>query len=255
MIDFHLPWQDQFSYLHFDILDSTNNEAKRIANNERQGNFLIVADEQTAGRGRVSRTWHSPKGNLYFSLLLKQKLPLLQAAQLVFLSAIAMGETLELALNKNGPINLSYKWPNDILVNQAKLGGILLETNVCSDSPICEWLVIGIGINLAHHPELEELAYKATSAYALGYKTRPDEILDNFMRNFISCYRLWAVKGFMPIRELWLNKAYKLGQTITVKQNTKESTGVFEGLDEHGNLLLSLNGKNNTIPSGEIIMK
>ena len=163
---------------------STNEEAKRLARAGAEDGMLVWAKEQTAGRGRRGNAWTSPAGNLYTSLVLRPEVPPARFGELGFVAALAIGETLGAFVE---PLTeLRYKWPNDVLLNGSKASGILLEGESGAD-----WLVLGIGINVAHHPE------GATSIRAEGgAEATVETVLDRFSRAFLAWANRWLDDGF-----------------------------------------------------------
>jgi type III pantothenate kinase len=175
----------------FDNLDSTNEEAKRRAQTGAAPGLIISAQSQSAGRGRQGRTWISPSGGLYFSILLRPTCPAAKAAQLSFVSALAVGEGIATSLRD--PERLCFKWPNDVLIGTRKVAGILLESG--SGSKTLEWLVVGIGINIESHPE--NMNYPATCLiHETGTACDPAQVLGNVVHAFDKWCRIWEGEGY-----------------------------------------------------------
>ena len=141
----------KFRLVEMDSVDSTNTEAKRLACAGAADGTIVWAQRQTAGRGRRGRTWTSEPGNLYASFVLRPGCAPMQAAQLTFVAALAVRDLLSIYLNNSDSI--ACKWPNDVLVGGRKISGILLETST-SGSGVVDWLGLGIGVNLRHHPDI-----------------------------------------------------------------------------------------------------
>lgn len=217
-----------YSLLHFADIDSTNDEAKRQASAGAPHGLVIWADRQTAGHGRQGRAWQSPEGNLYCSIVLRPEREPAAAAQLSFAAALAVCDAL--------PADLAprCKWPNDVLVGGKKIAGILLESEATAAS--VEWLVIGIGINIAVHPAGTETP--AVSLATLGVATTPDRVLADLCRHVLHWYGTWRDAGFAPLRAAWLDRAYGLGNDIRVRYGTAETRGRFVDLDASGALVL-----------------
>lgn len=206
-------------------VDSTNEEARHLADAGETGPIWIIAHEQTGGRGRRGRPWVSPPGNLFATLLLAPSGPLERRAQLSFVAALAVADTVAAYA---GPVTL--KWPNDVLLEARKVAGILLESFGAA-------LAVGLGINLAHFPPDAETP--ATSvAYVVGQTPAPDDAFHRLAGHWGAWYDAWASKGFAPVREAWLARAAGLGEPIRVRLMDREMNGVFEDLDEDGALLL-----------------
>jgi BirA family biotin operon repressor/biotin-[acetyl-CoA-carboxylase] ligase len=206
-------------------IDSTNEEARRLALTGERGPLWLLAAQQSAGRGRQGRVWQGGEGNLFATLLITPRRVKAEWAQLSFAAAIAVADTV-------GPFvpGVTLKWPNDVLVGGHKLAGILLET-------AGEALAIGIGVNLAHHPENTDLP--AISLKALGAQPpSPRRALDLLAGHFAQWYDAWEQTGFAPVREAWLARATGLGSRIRARLPGKDHVGVFVGLDDKGALLL-----------------
>ena len=232
---------------HFDSIDSTNEEARRLAAAGERGPLWITADRQTAGRGRRGRQWASPMGNLAATLLLRPDRPANICAQLSFVAALAVCDVLA----PLAPLaDLRVKWPNDVLADERKIAGILLESAGGGDR--LEWLAIGVGLNLAHFPPDTE--FPATSLAALGVPAiAPQDALCRLAHTWSQWYEVWRGEGFPRIRDVWLSRAARLGQRIQARLASGEASGVFEGIDEDGALILrESHGRTRTIAAGEV---
>lgn len=225
-----------YRVIALDAVDSTNEEAKRRARAGAEDGALIWAREQTAGRGRSGHKWDSPRGNLYFSLILRPECAAAEAAQLSFVAAVAVNETLATLLP---PLfDVRFKWPNDILLNDRKVGGLLLETEGAGRGTL-DWLVLGIGINLVSHPE--RTPFPATDLrFETGSAFPPEAALEAFGRFFQSWANCWLDEGFAPIREAWKARAKGIGESIIVRLPRQRLRGTFADLDGDGALLLDL---------------
>lgn len=230
----------------FDAIDSTNEEGKRQARAGAPEGTLIWSRLQTAGRGRRGRTWISPAGNLYLSIVLRPGNSAAAAAQLGFAAALAVADAVAPALSTG--VRLGLKWPNDVLLDGRKLSGILLESQA-SDGHL-DWLVVGIGVNLASFPE--GVDYPTTSLAAIGAAITVEALLEAVANRFEAWYAQWREAGFPPLREAWLARAEGLGAAIRVRLATGESEGRFVGLDEEGALLLDDAKGRRRIAAGEV---
>lgn len=232
----------------FERLDSTNEEAKRRAQDGADTGLVLWAQSQSAGRGRRGRTWISPDGGLYFSILLRPNCSPAQAAQLSFVSALAVGDGIAAELRNSG--DLKFKWPNDVLIEDRKIAGILLES--ANGAKNLEWLVVGIGINVANHPD--NMDYPATSLNAES-NSRPalEKVLGNVVRAFDNWMQIWLVEGFAPIQTAWLERARGLNQKIAVRLFDQTISGTFQGLAPDGALRLEVPGEGERIiPAGDV---
>jgi BirA family biotin operon repressor/biotin-[acetyl-CoA-carboxylase] ligase len=214
-----------------ETLGSTSDEAKRQAVAGAPEGALIVARRQTAGRGRSGRSWTSPEGNLYFTLLLRPARPPGEAAQLSFVAALALAEA--------AAVPVALKWPNDVLAQGRKLCGILLEG---SDG----WLAIGCGVNVASAPE------GATSLLEQGSTATPDDVLSAFCVSFLAWRGRWLADGFAPVRAAWLAQAAGLGAAAVARLGRQTFAGTFVDLDADGALVLDMGGERRRIAAGEV---
>lgn len=240
-------WPEGYGLKAFDVIDSTNEEARRLAAAGQREPIWISANRQTAGRGRRGRSWESPSGNLAATLLISPGKPASECAQLSFAAAIAAQETVA-AFATDAEVRV--KWPNDVLANGKKIAGILLES--ASTGVVPEWLAIGVGINLAHHPEGTE--FPATSLAALGANPPPPaNVLGCLAASFAKWYDIWRANGFLPVRDAWLARAAGLGARIRARLPDGDCFGMFEGIDETGALVLrEAQGKIRLIAAGEV---
>lgn len=223
-----------------DEIDSTNEEAKRQIKSGNAPDFeVIIAKEQTGGKGRYGRSWVSPEGNLYASMIIKSPS---DAAQLSFVTAVSLYNVISSYNTQPITHNLFLKWPNDLVLNNKKLAGILLEY-------VDSHVIIGIGVNLNAEINLDTSTYLKEH---IRIETNTMDFLDDFLQEFGKCYNLWISEGFLPIRTVWLQNAYKLGEKITAHLPDKTITGIFETIDDTGTLVLQVNDEKVKITAGEI---
>jgi len=236
-----LNFRQGYRLAEFPELDSTNAEALRRAASGESGPLWIRADRQSAGRGRRGRAWESGAGNLFATLLISPERPRADWAQLSFVAAIA---TADMAAHFAPKAVIAVKWPNDVLAEGRKLAGILLETAGAG-------LAVGVGVNLASHPEGTE--FPAISLAGLGAKPpTAQDALTFLATTFAGWYEVWRDRGFEPVRDAWLARAAHLGQRIRARLPDKERAGVFEGIDAEGALLLNEGNKTQAIAAGEV---
>ncbi len=240
---------NDYHLLSFDMLDSTNEEAKRLARAGGSHGAVIWAKKQSEGKGRMGRTWLSSEGNLFVSVLLQPKKPLAELAQLSFVAAIAALEAIAPLLPEQDC--LKVKWPNDILLSGRKLGGILLESFRTEGSDI-PWVVVGVGINIDSYPPRTE--FPATCLKEAGVELVSAKIiLSRFIHHFIERYDQWCSRGFSGIRKDWSAQAWNLKQRIVARLPEGQVEGVFEGIDASGSLLITPDkGKKQTIHAGDV---
>lgn len=232
----------------YETIGSTNEEAKRLARDGAAEWSFVWALEQTSGRGRRGRFWASPRGNLYVSLVLRPDCPASRAAQLGFVAALAVGGMLGAMLP--GLDGLSYKWPNDVLVNGRKIAGILLESETASLEKL-NHLVVGVGVNLASSPADAEFPATSVTEEDLGAVT-PVVMLETFAREFQLWEKRWREDGFAPVRAAWRARAITLGDPIRVQLAATTLQGRFSDIDQQGALLLDTAGGRRRISAGEV---
>jgi BirA family transcriptional regulator, biotin operon repressor / biotin---[acetyl-CoA-carboxylase] ligase len=241
------PLPDFFFLHHFSTLESTNDEAKRRAGADAAEGLVVMADTQSAGRGRQGRRWHSPPGNLYVSLVLRPSCTPAAAAQLGFAASLAVAEALAPLLPPS--LEPRCKWPNDVLVDGRKIAGILLESEAVG--PRLAWLVVGIGVNIAAHPVDAETP--ATSLAALGAPAiAPADLLSAVCARLSFWYESWRGQGFPPLRAAWRDRAYGIGGEVRVRATTGEERGRFADLDEGGALVLETEAGRQYITAGAV---
>lgn len=241
-------WPIGYGLRHFEVIDSTNEEARRLAAAGPVEPTWIAADRQTAGRGRRGRRWESPTGNLAATLLIAPGKPASECAQLSFVAALAGSDT---AAYFAPNADVKVKWPNDVLAGGRKIAGILLESaSTGNEEP--QWLAIGIGMNLAEYPLDTE--FPATALAALGVAVpKPREALTKLAASWAGWYETWRDHGFGAIRDAWLARAANLGGRIRARLQNEETTGVFEGIDGTGALILrETASRTRIIAAGEV---
>ncbi len=224
----------------FAELDSTNAEARRRAEAGERGPVWLLARRQTAGRGRRGRAWEAGQGNLTATLLLSLDKTPLEAAQLAFVTGLAVARMIEAYVPADV---IALKWPNDVLIDGRKASGMLIESGLAAGGGL--WLAIGVGVNLADYPtDVERPAAALAGRLRPGIPRPPtqDEALAHLSAAFGEALSLWLAEGFEPIRQAWTARAQGLGGPCTARLDTETVTGVAEGLDADGALLLRLPG-------------
>jgi BirA family transcriptional regulator, biotin operon repressor / biotin---[acetyl-CoA-carboxylase] ligase len=242
---------DNYHLLTYDSIDSTNEEAKRLALSGGQHGAVCWAKKQTHGKGRMGREWVSEEGNLYCSFLLKPKHKIADFAQMSFVAALAVAEALNPVFE--GKAEVQLKWPNDILLNGKKLGGILLETvKPESKSP---WIIVGIGINIEHFPQ--DTALPATSLIDAGVEVISAKIiLSRIVNCFFPLMDKWEDKGFASIKAGWENLAAYKDEKVTFVQHNTSYEGIFKGINDDGQCVIMLeNGDTACYHAGDMSLR
>ncbi|MFD2738610.1 biotin--[acetyl-CoA-carboxylase] ligase [Sulfitobacter aestuarii] len=225
-------WPDGYDRRVFDTLDSTLSEAARMAPT-LAGPTWILALEQSAARGRRGRAWATPRGNFAATLIMQRREPPAEAALRSFVTSLALWRSFVALSGREEAFAL--KWPNDVLLRGGKVAGILLES-------VGDHLAIGIGVNLATAPDPATLEPGAvppvTLKQVLGINVTPQDFLDLLAGHYATLESQFQTQGFAAIRRDWLSHAARLGEVITARSMRSETTGVFETVDERGNLIL-----------------
>ena len=217
-------------------IGSTNAEAMRLGLAGAATPLWVRAERQLAGRGRSGRNWTSEPGNHYASLLIRISCSPAVLHQLSFVAAVGAVAALNaVAAARTPPLDARLKWPNDILVDGAKLVGILPESTILPDKSVLA--VIGIGINLSHAPEAPGRATTCLAAH--GVNVAPAAMLDALAVELSRALRLWdSGSGFSAIRTAWLARSLASGTAMSVHAGRDKIDGTFGGLDHDGALIL-----------------
>ncbi len=267
------------------VTASTNEDAKQAAIDGEAEGLVVQALRQTAGRGRQGRVWESPEGNLYMSVLLRPACGPQAAGHYSFVAALAVFDTVRAFLPQ---AEVLLKWPNDVLVNGKKISGLLLEAAPVENGRM-DWLVLGIGVNVLHHPE--NALYPTTSLAAEQGRPRSSPlegearwgvgsvgdvvassapagrdlppnpppqggralsaVLEELLCALDRWRRVLEAEGFAPVRAAWLARARTGALTIRLPQESFD--GTFVGLDGNGCLIVRLaNGAERTIAAGDV---
>lgn len=237
-----------YSLVTLTEVDSTNAEAMRRAQSGAPDRTVVWALEQTGGRGRRGRPWRTGAGNLACSILLRPDVASAAAAQLGFVAALAIAD---MAASLIGDRTVRVKWPNDVLVHDRKLSGILVESMAGSAGRI-EWAVVGMGVNLVSHPADSETPATDIAA-AGGGIISPAKGVASLVAHFDRRLERWQAEGFSGVRDAWLARAWRLGETIRVRLERESMEGRFAGLDRDGVLVLELSsGIKRFVAAGEV---
>jgi BirA family biotin operon repressor/biotin-[acetyl-CoA-carboxylase] ligase len=230
-------------------IDSTNAEVVRQAKLGAAAGLAIQAREQVQGRGRSGRAWSTGGNDLALSILLRPALTPANAATVSFVAALAVYDLARDVLPSDTP--LAIKWPNDVMIGQTKLSGILAEA-AAGAGGLVDWLVVGMGVNLA--PESHDGAPQAIDLVTAGGKRiDPDAAADGLLLHLDHWLDLWLREGFGPIRETWRARARDLGQAVVARLPNETIEGQALDLAEDGALILALaNGRERRIAAGDV---
>lgn len=230
-----------YTHIALEKVGSTNGEAARfLEEGAACDRTVITAMEQARGRGRGNRTWSSPSGNLYATLLLNPDRAKSEWPHLCFVLSLAIAESLKIILSNKSQVQV--KWPNDVLVNGRKICGILLETYHTKAGE--SFMLLGFGINCRHHPDAA--LFPATDLISQGAPqshATPEAVLAFILQQFEPLYQNWQLIGLKNIRTAWLNLAKNLGEPITIHVSDflpdgGKLNGTFVDVDEDSGALL-----------------
>jgi BirA family transcriptional regulator, biotin operon repressor / biotin---[acetyl-CoA-carboxylase] ligase len=233
------PLPAGFVLCALDRVDSTNDEARRMAEAGAPPGLVVLAGQQTSGRGRHGRTWASPAGNLYASVLLRVEGPLAASAQLSFVAGLALAD----ALLRHAPdgVEPQLKWPNDVLIGRAKVAGILLESAGKANGAAPASVIVGTGVNIVSSPQ--GTPYPATSLTEQGFAAiAPGTLLGTYLGALDHWLRQWREAGFAGVRDAWCARSFGVGERIRLRLDREELLGRFVDVTPGGALLLDLDG-------------
>lgn len=231
----------------FDAIGSTNDEALGYVREGLSAAHWVVARQQTAGRGRHGRVWTSPVGNLYASLALTDPCEPRHAPQLGFVAGLALHHAVTDVTGVTAD-RLTIKWPNDLLLDRAKVAGLLVEGSVGQGA---SHVVIGMGVNCLNHPS--DTPYEATDLATKGAPATPDMVFERLSMRMAEALSLWNRGAqFALIRKAWLTRAAGRGQMIRVSTGESAREGVFRDIDEEGRLVLDGAHGPETVLAGDV---
>lgn len=227
----------------YETATSTNTLAKE--NSHLSEGTVFVANEQTAGRGRLGRVWNSGKDGVWFSVLLKPDMHPDKIQNLTLVMAVAVKRVIEKS---------SIKWPNDIVLNSKKVCGILTEA--CFDGDKLKSIVVGVGVNVNTEEFPEDLKNVATSLYLeTGEKQSKSVLLAKLLGEIEVCYNLFAEKGFNAFLDEYKKSCATLNQTVKICKNDEEYTAQAIDLTENGELIVKHGENTETISFGEVSVR
>lgn len=236
--------------LVFEKLDSTNGTAKDLARAGAEEGTIIIAQKQSRGRGRFDRMWQSPEGGVYLSLILRPHVSTQNASLLPFIAALAVAKTID-----SYGLYPTIKWPNDVRVNRKKIAGILLESEM--DSQTISYVVVGIGVNLnVDIKDLsEDIRSKSTSiSNEIGRLIDYFEFLTTLLVQFEEYYKLLFESNYGQIINEWKKQSDTIGKKIQIETASEIIEGIACGIDEAGFLMVRTNdGLIKKIASGDCV--
>lgn len=232
--------------IHFKSIDSTNSYAKKLVNKNIQDGTIVVSDVQTGGRGRKKRSWYSPNGGLWFSVIIYPKIVLNQAMIITMQASVSIAE----AIKNMTSISTEIKWPNDIISNGKKICGILTELEAKNDC--VKYSVIGIGINVNNqiNDELKDIAISIKDI--IGSDISITELLKEILCNLDYFYKEINEKNFEDIYKKWLQYSKIIGKNIEFSDDGKKNYGKVIKIDKNGSLIIKTKQGTICLSSGDV---
>ncbi len=240
---------------HYDVIDSTNRKAKELAEAGCQHGSVVVALEQSEGRGRLGRSWNSEHGaGVYMSMVLRPKLPAEKAPMLTLVTALAVAKAIE-ALGKDCGIHPFIKWPNDIVIRGKKVCGILTEMSAVKNW--IDYVVIGIGINVHNREFPKEIEHMASSLeLEFGTGVSRERVFELVLYAFEHYYELFLREEDLSLlREEYQQMSANKGRSVRVLDPNGEYGGVARGITELGELVVDTGEGTKYVSSGEVSVR
>ncbi len=240
----------QFRIEHFKEVDSTNDVAKQLALEGAPEGTVVISEIQRKGRGRKGREWFSPKGGVWMSLLLRPKMSPSQAAPLTLIAGLAVAKTLPRLYN----LKCKLKWPNDVLINEKKVCGVLTEISAGIDR--IDYIVAGIGINAnididSFPGEFRGVA--TTIKNELNKEILRDELVEQLLEEFGKLYKIFQKQGFSKLKEEWKKSASTIGRKVRIITDRRTIEGIARDLGENGELFVEAQEGIEKIISGDCV--
>lgn len=242
----------KYSFITYNIIDSSNKEAKRLSRNIIPQNVIVWAKEQTEPYGRINRRWNLGKGNLGFSAMILHQYHIDFLARFVFITSLSIYHVINSLFHKyNIKEEITLKWPNDVLINGKKISGILIENIELSEQ--VKYMIIGIGMNIASKPSDPTINASCLLDF-INAKLDSSKILIDIV-NTIESYRIKAEnEGFSTIKEEWLSHAYNFNKNIKIFTGIEYIEGKFIGIEDNAHIKIKLqSGFTTFINTGEIV--
>lgn len=232
----------------FDTIDSTNNCARALAGCWADEGTVIIAEQQTAGRGRLGRPWlANPNENLTFSIILRPSI----SADAINLLPLSVSVAVAEAVERTTGLSVECKWPNDLLVRNKKVAGILLEGSFNKNK--VDWIVIGIGLNVNQMQFPADLVQKATSLKLMtGHDVDRITLFHTILENLEQSYKTGSRSGFQSILPQWTARTRMIDKKISVMEHGTLLSGTVKGVSRDGGLVLQSNGNERTLFAGDV---
>jgi BirA family biotin operon repressor/biotin-[acetyl-CoA-carboxylase] ligase len=232
-----------------DVTGSTNDDARGLARSGAEEGTVVLASRQMAGRGRLGRTWQSPDGGAYFSLVLRPQVSPAEVASLALAVALGIAEGLE-----SLGVESALKWPNDVLVDGGKVAGVLLE--MAAESDRVDWVVVGVGVNVRRPIGAEKDVPGATYLRDSIYAAVPD-VVAALLDGIASAYSRWLGGGFPALHDAYQSRLAMVGSAVRVSglDGVVRADGVARGVDGGGRLLVESGHDVVSVVAGEVTLR
>ena len=241
---------------YFEEIDSTQNFAEQIALDEKENGTIVIAEKQTAGKGRLDRKWTSPKGGIWFSLIIHPKFDVSTSTLVPIAGAVALAKAVKNTLN----IDVSVKWPNDITLNGKKVAGMLVDASFQANN--IDYLILGIGINFdIDAKKIEKRLSKSANFYGVNSLRKKDDstppkiLLREFLVQFEKTLIQLNKGEKAKIVKEWTKKADKIGKKISINTSDGKISGVAQGIDNDGALKLKTSKGIKKIFVGDVVLE
>jgi BirA family biotin operon repressor/biotin-[acetyl-CoA-carboxylase] ligase len=238
---------------YFDSIDSTQNQAMKMALDDENNGTVVIAEKQTNGKGRLGRKWISPRGGIWLSIILRPKFDISVITLFPIASALALSDAIEKTLN----IKSEVKWPNDITIKGKKVAGMLVDASIESNK--IENLVLGVGINFdVDVKQIEKILKETPNFYGVASLSeqnntiKPILLVQSFLVELEHMYNLLNAKESKKIIREWTKKSSTIGKDIEISTDEGKIKGKAIKIDHDGSLVILENKKNRRITSGDI---
>tara|TARA_A100001234_G_scaffold214274_1_gene217744 strand:- start:486 stop:1487 length:1002 start_codon:yes stop_codon:yes gene_type:complete len=241
---------------YFEEIDSTQNFAEQIALDEKENGTIVIAEKQTAGKGRLDRKWTSPKGGIWFSLIIHPKFDVSTSTLVPIAGAVALAMAIKITLD----IDVSVKWPNDITLNGKKVAGMLVDASFQANN--IDYLILGIGINFdIDAKKIEKRLSKSANFYGVNSLRKKDDstppkiLLREFLVQFEKTLIQLNKGEKAKIVKEWTKKADKIGKKVSINTSDGKISGVAQGIDNDGALKLKTSKGIKKIFVGDVVLE
>mgnify|MGYP005854140893 CR=1 FL=1 len=239
-----------FKIERFYEVDSTNDVAKQLALQGAPEGTAVISEIQRKGRGRKGREWFSPKGGVWMSVILRPKVDPSQAAPITLIAGLAVAKTLSKLYN----LECRLKWPNDVLINEKKVCGVLTE--ISAEMGRINYIVTGIGINANIDIDSFPGGFRNSATSLKNELNRDilrDELVKRLLEEFEELYKIFQKQGFSELKEEWKKSASTIGRKVRIITDSRATEGIARDIGENGELFVEAQGSMEKIISGDCI--